>query len=213
MDLDRDGAERIPDAFAGEEIDALRAHLARHRASARLKPGTGLAGLIGPADAVAAARLPGARAVFGRYFDKSRDSNWSLGWHQDRTIALRERRDVPGFTAWTVKSGIAHATPPFRYLERMLVLRIHLDETGEAQAPLLVAPGSHRLGPIAEAGIDSVVRRCGSRTCLAAAGEVWAYSAPILHASAPMRAPGRRRILQLAYSADELPAGLPWLGV
>jgi hypothetical protein len=213
MDLDRDGAEHIPTVFAGEEIDALRAHLARHRSSARLRPGAGLAALIGPADAVAAGRLPGARAVFARYFDKSRDSNWSLGWHQDRTVALSERSDVPGFTAWTVKSGIAHAMPPFRYLERMLVLRIHLDETGEAQAPLLVAPGSHRLGPIAEARIDPVVRRCGTRACLAAAGDVWVYSVPILHASGPMRATGRRRILQLAYSADELPAGLAWLGV
>jgi hypothetical protein len=213
MDLDRDGAEHVPAVFTSSEVDALRRHLAGHRASARLQPGTGLAALLGPADAVAAERLPGARAVFARYFDKSPDSNWSLGWHQDRTIALRERRDAPGFTAWTVKSGIAHAVPPYRYLEPMLVLRIHLDETGEAHAPLLVAPGSHRLGPIAEAGIGSVVERCGARACLATAGDVWAYSAPILHASGPMRAPDRRRVLQLAYSTDDLPPALAWLGV
>ncbi|MEA3037731.1 MAG: hypothetical protein QOE79_244 [Sphingomonadales bacterium] len=213
MDLDRDGAEHIPAAFAGDEIDALRAHLARHRASARLKPGAGLAALIGPADAVAAGRLPGARAVFARYFDKSRDSNWSLGWHQDRTVALKERREATGFTAWTVKSGLVHATPPFCFLERMLVLRLHLDSTGEAAAPLLIAPRSHRLGAVAEAEIDAIVQRCGSHACLAAAGDVWAYWAPILHASAPMRVPGRRRILQLAYSDSELPPGLAWLGV
>jgi hypothetical protein len=213
MGLHRDGAEHIPAAFTADGIDALRRRFASHRASARLMPGSGLSALLGPADALAAERLPGARAVFARFFDKSRGSNWSLAWHQDRTVALRERRETPGFSAWTVKSGFAHAVPPYRYLERMLVLRIHLDETGELQAPLLVAPGSHRLGAIAERDIDLVVERCGTRACLAAAGDVWAYSAPILHASRPMRAPGRRRILQLAYSADELPVGLGWLGV
>jgi hypothetical protein len=201
MDFDRDG----------DGIEALRRQLDRYRTSARLKPGTSLAALLGPADALAAARLPGARAVFARYFDKSRETNWSLGWHQDRTIAVRERRETSGFTAWTVKSGLVHVVPPFRYLERMLILRIHLDETGETRAPLLVAPGSHRLGAIAETEIEAIVQRCGSHSCLAAAGDAWACAAPILHASGPMLAPGRRRILQLAYSADSLPEGLDWL--
>jgi hypothetical protein len=172
-----------------------------------------LAKSIAPADAIARARLPGARPVFARFFDKSRDANWSLAWHQDRTIALKRRRDTPGFTAWTVKQGIAHAVPPLDYLERMLILRLHLDDTGEAQAPLLVAPGSHRLGRLAESEIPAAVERCGTHACLAAAGDTWAYAAPILHASAAMQTPGRRRVLQLAYSADELPGGLKWLGI
>jgi hypothetical protein len=213
MDLDRDGAEHIPAAFPADGIDALCRHLAGHRASARLMPGSGLSTLLGPADALAAERVAGARPVFARFFDKSRDSNWSLAWHQDRTIALRERRETPGFAAWTMKSGIAHAVPPYSYLEPMLVLRIHLDETGEAQAPLLVAPGSHRIGPIAEPEVEKMVERFGSRACLAAAGDVWAYSAPILHASGAMRMPGRRRVLHLVYSPDRLPAGLDWLGI
>ncbi|MEA2999162.1 MAG: hypothetical protein QOK17_995 [Sphingomonadales bacterium] len=213
MDLQRDGAEHIPAAFTADGTSALQQLLGGHRASVRLKPGSGVSALLGPADALAGERLPGARAVFAKFFDKSRDSNWSLAWHQDRTIAVHERRDGSGFAAWTMKSGIAHAVPPYSYLERMLVLRIHLDETDGARAPLLVAPGSHRLGPIAEPNIDIVVERCGTHACLAAAGDVWAYSAPILHASGPMRAPGRRRVLHLAYSADELPAGLDWLGV
>ncbi|MEA3039021.1 MAG: hypothetical protein QOE79_1534, partial [Sphingomonadales bacterium] len=180
MDLDRDGAEHFQAALSSGEVAALRRQLADHRASVRLKPGTGLAALIGPADALAATRLPGASAVFARYFDKGPHSSWSLGWHQDRTIAVRRRGDAAGFTAWTVKAGIAHAVPPVGYLERMLVLRIHLDEAGEAASPLLVAPGSHRFGAVPEPEIDSIVERCGTRACLAAAGDVWAYSALIL---------------------------------
>ena len=30
-------------------------------------------------------------------FDKNADQNWSLGWHQDRTIAVRQRIDIDGF--------------------------------------------------------------------------------------------------------------------
>lgn len=213
MDFARDGAEHIPAALTAATLDALRLLLAPCAASARLMPTPALPPLLGAADAIAAARLPRARPVFARFFDKTADANWSLAWHQDRTIALQSRRDAPGFSAWTVKQGIAHAVPPFEYLERMLILRLHLDETSEAHAPLLVAPGSHRLGRLAEADIPVAVERCGTRTCLAAAGDIWAYSAPILHASGPMHALGRRRILQLAYSAEELPAGLEWLGV
>jgi hypothetical protein len=90
---------------------------------------------------------------------------------------------------------------------------MQLDRDGPTNAPLLVAPGSHRLGRIAEPGIEAAARRCGTRTCLAAAGDVWAYAAPILHASARAEAPGRRRVLQLSYSSDDLPGGLEWLGV
>jgi hypothetical protein len=213
MDLARDGAEHIPAAFTAAEVDALRALFSPCLASTRLKPTPGLPRRIASADAIARARLPGARAVFARVFDKTRDSNWTLAWHQDRTIAVKARRDIPGFTAWTVKQDIAHAVPPFAYLQRMIVLRIHLDDAGESQAPLLIAPGSHRLGRLAESDIPAAVERCGTQACLAAARDVWAYSAPILHASAAMQAPGRRRVLQLAYSADALPRGLEWLGL
>ena len=45
------------------------------------------------------------------------------------------------------------------------------------------------------------------------AGDVWVYSASILHASDRASAGGRRRVLQLSYSADPLPGGLEWLGI
>lgn len=95
----------------------------------------------------------------------------------------------------------------------MLALRIHLDGAGEDNAPLLIVPGSHRLGRIAEPEIAGTVTRLGVRACLAEAGDVWAYAAPILHASERARSPARRRVLQLAYSAEDLPGGLEWLGL
>jgi hypothetical protein len=214
MQLDPDGAQLSAGAFDGRGVAALRNLLSPHAESARLAAVPGLAPLLGPADAIARGLLgPAARAVRALFFDKNADSNWALGWHQDRTIAVRARREVPGFSAWTVKSGIDHVVPPFQYLERMLVLRVHLDDAGGGNAPLLVAPGSHRLGRIAEPEIAAAVERLGTAVCPAGTGDVWAYRAPILHASDRAAAPARRRVLQLAYSADTLPGGLEWLGI
>ncbi|MFB0613016.1 hypothetical protein [Aurantiacibacter poecillastricola] len=52
----------------------------------------------GKAHAIAAETLgPGARPVRAVFFDKTPNMNWSLAWHQDRTIAVRKRTDVAGF--------------------------------------------------------------------------------------------------------------------
>lgn len=146
-------------------------------------------------------------------FDKSADRNWALGWHQDRVIAVRERISVPGFTRWTMKAGIPHVEPPFPLLESMLTVRIHLDDVTDSNAPLLVAPGSHRLGAVAERDLETTVSRFRVLKCSAAAGDVWIYAAPILHASERATEPRHRRVIQLSYSADDLPGGLEWLGV
>ncbi|HEX8526549.1 phytanoyl-CoA dioxygenase family protein [Allosphingosinicella sp.] len=214
MQLDRDGAQLYPAALGAAGIAALTDLLSTHAENARLGPALGLANLIAPADAIAASVLgPRARPVRAIFFDKSRDRNWALGWHQDRTIAVRERVEAPGFTDWTVKSGIHHCVPPFGYLERTLTLRLHLDDTGVDNAPLLIAPGTHRLGRIAEPEIPQAVERHGTDTCLAKAGDIWAYSTPILHASDRAGTPLRRRVLQILYSAEVLGGGLEWLGV
>lgn len=127
-------------------------------------------------------------------------------------IAVRERVEAEGFGPWTRKHGALHVAPPFEVLAQMATLRVHLDPVPELNAPLLVAPGSHRLGRIAEADVPAVVVRCGAAACLAAPGDVWLYSTPILHASERATAPARRRVLQVDYALDDLPGGLQWLG-
>ncbi|MBW0006320.1 MAG: phytanoyl-CoA dioxygenase family protein, partial [Sphingomonas sp.] len=121
----------------------------------------------GPVSGAVRSRMPGAAAVRAILFDKSTDRNWSLGWHQDRMIAVRQRTVAPGFDHWTVKNDILHVEPPIGILEGMITMRIHLDPVGEDNAPLLVAPGSHQFGRIREQDIDAVVQRCGRLSCLA----------------------------------------------
>ena len=120
---------------------------------------------------------------------------------------------VAGFGPWRVKSGLQHVAPPSEVLAGMVTLRVHLDDVPDANAPLLITPGSHNKGGAAERDIKDVVQRCGTRVCLAGAGDVWLYATPILHASEPARVPGRRRVLQVDFAGRDLPGGLAWLGV
>src|SRR3954468_14580309 len=39
----------------------------------------------------------GARAVRGLLFDKAPGANWKVAWHQDLSIAVQQRFEVPGF--------------------------------------------------------------------------------------------------------------------
>lgn len=106
-----------------------------------------------------------------------------------------------------------HVEPPFAVIGRVITLRIHLDPVPADNAPLLIAPGSHRLGRLREAEINAAVKRCGTAACLADRGDVWACATPILHASAASIGHAHRRVLQVDYSADTLPAPLRWIGV
>lgn len=146
-------------------------------------------------------------------FNKSPNSNWALGWHQDRTIAVEARHDVPGFGPWSRKDGILHVEPPFPLLVRMRTLRIHLDNTAKNNGALTIAVRSHLQGRIPEDQIERVVNDAEIVTTSAKAGDAWLYATPILHASGRAETPSARRVLQLDFSQDELPAPLGWLKI
>ncbi len=219
LDFSRHGAERFRGAVRDslETLESALAHLPPHRAGIRLsgieslKPFLIQDGRIG---SIASSMLgPHSRPVRAILFDKTPDTNWSLGWHQDRTICVKQRVDVEGFGPWTTKAGMQHVAPPFELLAQMVTLRVHLDDVAETNAPLLIAPGSHTAGQVPVEAIESVVQHRGIRQCLADAGDIWLYATPILHASEAASSPSRRRVLQLDFAAFELPGGLDWLGV
>jgi hypothetical protein len=155
---------------------------------------------------------PGAFAVRGLFFDKTPSVNWNLPWHQDRTIAVRARRDVPGFGPWTLKGGIAHAHAPAELLARMVTVRLHLDDCGPESGPLRVLPGSHAAGKLDPAAITTWSARAGSMAvdCLVPAGGAVIMRPLLLHASASGTGPGHRRVIHLEYAAERLPGGLEW---
>ncbi len=154
--------------------------------------------------------LPGARPVRVIAFNKTEANNWTLPWHQDRVIALRERVETPGFSNWTRKAGIWHAEPPIELLERMLFARIHLDAADAENGCLQLALGTHTRGKIAAADADAIAHASPIEDCIANRGDVLFARALILHRSSPSRTSSPRRAIRVDYCADDLPPPLAW---
>ncbi len=186
------------------------------RAGLRLQGKDGFSDILrqsSPLQSIAASYLgESVQPVRSILFDKTGSMNWALGWHQDRTIAVVSRLDLPDFGPWSIKQGIQHVEPSFEIIERMVTLRVHLDDVPADNGPLLIARGSHRFGRLAEPEIDKAVRRSGIATSIAEQGDVWVYATPIIHASGAGNGTSRR-VLQIDYSSDVLPGGLQWRGV
>lgn len=149
-------------------------------------------------------------AVRAILFDKTPGANWKVVWHQDLSIATRERVEMPGFGPWTEKAGVTHVQPPIAVLEQMLAVRIHLDDCGAENGPVRVIDGSHRRGRLSATQIDELRRAEPEQDCLVEQGAVLAFRPLLLHASAPAITPAHRRVIHIEYAAHELPAPLEW---
>lgn len=151
---------------------------------------------------------PGCFVVRAILFDKTPDANWKVAWHQDLTIAVRERTDAPGFGPWSEKAGIVHVQPPAEVLRRMLTVRVHLDPCGPDNGPVQVLPGSHAHGRLGADEIDRLRDAGQPVPCTCARGGALVMRPAILHASSPATRPGHRRVVHLEFAADDLPHGL-----
>ena len=215
--FEQTGALRFERQLTPDQIDSLRA-VADERIGSR--PGARLDGEARLTDVLAVPGAVGgvaagltssrARAVRAVLFDKTEDANWVVAWHQDRTLPVRTRIEVEGFGPWSTKDGVLHVAPPFAILARMVTLRVHLDRVDDANAPLRVALGTHRLGRVPADQADRVAASAAQRVCHAEPGDIWAYRTPILHTSDRAGRPTRRRVLQVDYADFDLPGGLEW---
>lgn len=219
LDFERDGAARFDGQLSLAEVERLR-ELAEPvlaaRPGARLSGDEWLADYLSegaPFQTASGLTSGDARPVRAVMFDKSPTSNWVVAWHQDRTIPVLRHVDVPGFGPWSTKAGIPHVAPPFECLSRMVTLRLHLDDVDEVNAPLRIALGSHRLGRVEATEAAAQANALPQALCLAATGDIWAYSTPILHMSTRAIGDRRRRVLQVDYVDFDLPGGLEWRGL
>jgi ectoine hydroxylase-related dioxygenase (phytanoyl-CoA dioxygenase family) len=143
-------------------------------------------------------------------FDKTPEANWDVVWHQDVTITVKERADVEGYGPWSTKAGQPNVQPPAAVLEGMVTVRLHLDDCGETNGPLLVVPGSHRSGIIDVRTLDTA--GCDERAvrCCAEAGAALVMRPLLLHASRKSQVASHRRVLHLDFAATALPEPLRW---
>ena len=153
---------------------------------------------------------PGCFPVRGILFDKTPEANWNVVWHQDLSIAVRERQDVGGFGPWSEKAGVVHVQPPTHILERMLTVRLHLDDCDETNGPLLVLPGSHRGSRLTAPEIQHHRTQTASVPCPVPSGAALLMRPLLLHASSASQSPRHRRVIHLEYAAEPLPGGLQW---
>lgn len=165
----------------------------------------------GVRDAVRSILGPGCGLVRGLYFDKPPGRSWSLPWHKDMTIAVRDNT-IPSehFCKPTRKAGVMHIEAPGWLLEQMLTARIHLDDVTSENGPLLVIPGSHQTGKEA---MDVPASDWRIRSIVVAAGDVLLMRPLVAHSSGNSM-PGtrrHRRIVHLEFaSAIPLPDGYHW---
>jgi hypothetical protein len=228
--VEEDGFTALPQVFGPDQVDAILQGVARslgtpHGQASAIRGQEGavyaarniLAVWPEAAEAWRVPRLPGVlEALLGpRYglvralfFDKPPGLTWSLPWHKDLTVAVRDNR-LPSarFGKPTRKAGVPHVEAPREVLEMMLTARIHLDDVTEENGPLKVIPGSHREG---KATADGTAL---PRTVLARRGDVLLIRPLVEHCSGrshPETA-RHRRILHLEFAGSpDLPDGYAW---
>lgn len=155
--------------------------------------------------------IPSGFPVRSILFDKKPEMNWRVAWHQDLSICVKERHDVPGFSAWSMKEGVHHVQPPIALLERMLTVRLHLDDSGDDNGPLKVIPGSHRHGRLSSNAINDWRNKGSIQTCVVPRGGAVIMKPLLLHSSSQATKPSHRRVLHIEFAAEALPKPLEWI--
>jgi hypothetical protein len=150
------------------------------------------------------------RLVRALFFDKTRERNWSVAWHQDRTVTLNRRVQMPGWGKWSRKEGVHHAEPARAVLDHMVTIRLHVDAVDLEAGCLNVIPGSHRGGILSQDAIHRMARTATPLACVVAAGDAVVMHPLVLHCSMKSRRSSPRRVVHLEYSSYELPRGVRW---
>jgi Phytanoyl-CoA dioxygenase (PhyH) len=217
LTFDQDGVALFQKTISDENISSLRQEFSRLEFKAGARPFelsifvTSLLSQNGCfGQAIKKLGMPNARPVRVLAFDKTPESNWNLGWHQDRVVALKEKHEVPGFQNWTMKNNRHHAEAPVEILQDMFSLRLHLDDCDATNGALKILPGSAELGKLSDSDVRAHSCKISSIICEAKLGEILAMKALTIHASEPSVNPSHRRVLHVDYCNCTLPQPLEW---
>ena len=154
-------------------------------------------------------RFPGEYFIVKSiYFDKPAMSNWFVALHQDLSISVSKKIDVPGYRLWPVKHDQFGVQPPLRVLENVITARIHLDTTTLNNGALDVIPGSHKEGIIRVNTVDESQRRLVH--CEVPQGGVMLMKPLLLHSSGRTTDGKQRRVIHIEFSSVDLDVPLEW---
>ena len=79
-------------------------------------------------------------AIQCTYFAKVASRNWLVTPHQDLSIPVAARVADAPCKAWSEKEGTWFCQPPAEFLAQLVAVRVHLDDSTEANGPLRVVP-------------------------------------------------------------------------
>ncbi|MFA6247928.1 MAG: phytanoyl-CoA dioxygenase family protein [Mucilaginibacter sp.] len=147
-------------------------------------------------------------AVKSIYFDKPEKSNWFVAWHQDLTISVDKKTDLPGYGPWTVKQNQFAVQPPISIPQNNFTIRIHLDDTDEGNGALKVIPGSHLKKIYRPETINWTTE--AEHTCNVKAGGIMIMRPLLMHASNRTTNNKPRKVIHIEFSNAELPEGISW---
>ncbi|QJD97995.1 phytanoyl-CoA dioxygenase family protein [Mucilaginibacter robiniae] len=142
------------------------------------------------------------------YFDKPQKSNWFVAYHQDLTISVDRKVDLPDFGPWTIKQNQFAVQPPLAILKDNFTVRIHLDDTDEGNGALKVIPKSHHKGIYRPENINWDAEQ--EVICPVPRGGIMIMRPLLLHASNRTTSNRRRRVIHIEFSKALLPDGLQW---
>jgi hypothetical protein len=151
-----------------------------------------------------------AVAVQCTLFDKSPTKNWLVALHQDLSIPVRDRVDGPECSGWSEKEGQLYVQPPVSVLERLVAVRVHIDDCPAESGALRVVPRSHTEGRINSSQAEALSREHGETVVPVASGGALVMRPLLLHASSKTTSPVPRRVLHFVFGPRTLPLGLEW---
>lgn len=138
------------------------------------------------------------------YFNKPEKSNWFVSYHQDLTISVDKKADIPNYGPWTTKQNQFAVQPPLDILENIFTIRIHLDDTDEQNGALKVVSKSHLKGIYRPETID------WTKVCAVQKGGVMLMRPLLLHSSSRSTNNKQRRVIHIEFSNKNLDGGLNW---
>ena len=151
-----------------------------------------------------------AVAVQCTLFDKTEQRNWLVTLHQDLSVPVKERVENPNLGAWSLKEGQHYVQAPTELLEKLVAVRVHLDDCGLENGPLRVVPHSHREGRLDGTATRKLRTTEGEVVCAIPKGNALLFRPLLLHASSKAKRPGRRRVLHFLFGPLSPGYGLRW---
>ncbi len=210
LDTTRDkGYGLVPDVFAPSEIQSFLSELQaedlpRTRAGVRhAMRSPSVAQIASDPRMLDIARKilgPEATPFRATLFEKLPDSNWLVAWHQDTALPLQSRVEASGWGPWSIKDGVNYAHAPAVALEKVVALRLHLDDSDSDNGPLRVLPGTHRHGVLTDEEILSFAARLNGVDCLMPKGGIVAMRPLAIHASSKSLGGNPRRVLHIEFA-------------